>query len=252
VAVRKALLLATPRRDIVDRLLRGRATAGTSEIPLGRWASKDIRQDDTDPDAAKRLLGEAGWIPGPDGVRVKNGVRARLQIVGTTGNRVREQVQQVLVDAWRAVGIEATIRNVPPAVLTAAWSSKGTRKRGDFDVLISQLGLGTVGGTEPFGYLSQRHRCANIPRPENAGAGANYERFCDPRVDEALDRTGRAMDAAVQDAAYRDVLRIVNERVVAIWLYDRSRNHAYAPQVTGHRPNAWDLPTWNIEEWSLR
>jgi peptide/nickel transport system substrate-binding protein len=179
-------------------------------------------------------------------------VKASIRIVGTTGNAVREKVQQVLVDAWKAVGVEATIRNVPPAVLTAPWSGKGARKRGDFDVLVSQLGLGTVGGTEPFGYLSQRHRCASIPRNENSGAGANYERFCDPRVDEALERAGRTMDAAVQDAAYQEVLRVVNEQVVAIWLYDRSRNHAYAPQLGGHKPNPWDLPTWNIEEWSLR
>ncbi len=252
VAVRKALVLATPKRDIVERLLLGRAVVGTSEVPLGRWAARDLRQDEHDPEAAKRLLGEAGWQVGADGVRAKGGVRASLRIVGTTGNKMREQVEQVLVDAWKAVGIEATIRNVPPATLTASWSAKGTRKRGDFDVVISQLGLGTVGGTEPFGYLSQRHRCANIPRPENGGAGANYERFCDPRVDEALERAGKTMDVAVQEAAYREILRIVNERVVAIWLYDRSRNHAYAPQVLGHKANAWDLPTWNIEEWSLR
>jgi len=252
VVVRRALLLATPKRDIVDKLLLGRAAVGTSEIPLGRWASGDVRQDEYDPDRARMLLNDAGWAVGSDGIRAKGGVRASLRIVGTTGNAVREQVEQVIVDAWKAIGVEAAIRNVPPAVLTAPWSGKGVRKRGDFDVLISQLGLGTVGGTEPLGYLSQRHRCGNIPRAENSGAGANYERLCDPRVDEQLDRAGRTMDASVQDAAYREVLRIVNERVVAIWLYDRSRNHAYAPSVGGHRPNPWDLPIWNIEEWYLR
>ena len=252
LAVRRALLLATPKRDIVERLLLGRAAVGTSEMPLGPWASDDLKQADHDPDGARRLLDGAGWSIAADGVRTKRGVRARLSLVGTTGNAVREQVEQVLVDAWRSVGIEASIRNVAPAVLTAPWSARGVRKRGDFDVLISQLGLGTVGGTEPLGYLSQRHRCASIPRAENGGAGANYERFCDPRIDEQLDRASRTLDPAVADPAYRQVLRIVNEQVVAIWLYDRSRNHAYAPSVVGHRPNPWDLPTWNIEEWSLR
>jgi peptide/nickel transport system substrate-binding protein len=252
VRVRRALLLATPKDAIVDRLLRGRATLGTSEMPLGRWATTDLRQEGRDLAAAERLLTEAGWVLGTDGVRTKGGVRASLRIVGTTGNAVRERVQQVLLDAWKEVGFEASIRNVPPAVLTAGWSAGGVRKRGDFDVLISQLGLGTVASTEPYGYLSQRHRCDNVPRAENNGAGANYERLCDARIDAALDRAGHTLDAAVQDGAYREVLRIVNEQVADIWLYDRSRNHAYAPSVVGHLPNPWDLPTWNIEEWSLR
>ncbi len=250
-AVRRALVLATPKQEIVERLLLGRATAGRTEIPVGWAAPRDARQIAYDPDAARRLLDEAGWRRGADGVRVKDGARASLRLVGTTGNRVREQVQQVLVDAWRAIGIEVAIRNVPPAVLVAPWSAGGVRKRGDFDLLIAQAGLGTVGGVDPQGYLAERHRCDAIPRAENNGAGGNWERYCDARVDALLEEAGRELRQDQRAARYAELLRIIDDDAVAIWLYDKARIDALAATVTGHRANPWAQATWDVAEWRL-
>lgn len=249
-AVRRALAHATPKAEIVRALLGGRATPGRNEIPIG-WAAADIDQEAFDPERAKRLLDEAGWRAGSDGIRTRAGVRAQVEITSTTGNKLREQVEQVLVDAWREVGVAATIRNVPSATLTGSWASRGIRRRGDFDVLLAQLGLGTIGGVDPQGYLSQRHRCDAIPRDANRGAGGNWERFCDGRVDALLDQAGATLDVARRRAAYREVLRIVNEEVVAVWLFERSRINAFRSQVSGYATNPWDVPTWNVEQWRI-
>ena len=136
-------------------------------------------------------------------------------------------------------------------MLTGSWSGSGTRKRGDFDLVLAQLGLGTTGSVDPQTYLAQRHLCSAIPRAENSGAGANYERFCDPRVDALLDEAGHTLDPARRRALYADVLRTLNDRVVAIWLYERARINAYAPSVRGYVANPWDQATWNIQDWSL-
>lgn len=250
-AMRSALLLATPKEEIVRRLLSGRAAPGRSEIPIG-WAADDaIAQEGFDPARARAILDEAGWKTGSDGVRRRGDVRARIEITSTTGNKLREQIEQVLVDSWREVGVEAVIRNVPSATLVAGWTSKGVRRRGDFDVILAQLGLGTVGGTDPQGYLAQRHRCDTIPRAENGGAGGNWERFCDARVDRLLDEAGRTLDVARRRAVYSQVLRIVNEEVVAIWLFERSRINAFRADVGGYATNPWDTPTWDVHEWHL-
>lgn len=251
LAVRRALLLATPKQLIAKQLLFDRVRPGTSEVPVGWAAPADLDQEGYDPLRARGLLDDAGWTVGPDGIRRKDAVRAALRIVSTTGNRLREQIEQVLVDEWRAIGVDLQIRNVPNATLTGSWSAGGLRKRGDFDVLLAQAGLG-IGSTDPQAYLAQRHRCAAIPKQANGGAGANYERFCDARVDRLLDEAGATLDLARRKAAYADVLRMLNEQVVAIWLYDRGRYDAFRSRVAGYTSNGWDVVTWNSQDWYVR
>jgi peptide/nickel transport system substrate-binding protein len=248
VAVRRALVQATPKALIVDKLLYGRARAGSSEIPLG-WATKSgIQQESYDPGVAAKLLDDAGWRRDVDGVRAKDGTRLSLRVVSTTGNKLREQIEQLLVDEWRALGVELRITNVPSAVLTGAWQSNGVRKRGEFDLLLAQAGLG-VTSPDPQSYLSQRHRCDAIPRAENNGAGSNYERFCDARVDRLLDEAGRTLEQDRRRELYGEVLGILNERAIAIWLYDRGRYDAFRARVLGYAPNGWDVATWNAADW---
>jgi peptide/nickel transport system substrate-binding protein len=251
VAVRRALLLATPKQLMVDTLLGGTPPVGRSELPLGWREASAIAQESYDPDAAGRLLDAAGWPVGADGVRAKAGVRASLTVVSTTGNQLRERIEQVLIDQWRRIGVELRIRNVPSATLVGSWSSGGIRKRGDFDVMLAQQGLGGLGGNDPQSYLAQRHRCDAIPRAANNGAGANYERFCDKRIDDLLARAAAATDDGTRDRAYADVMRIVNDNVLDIWLYDRSRVDAYRDSVSGTSGIAWDVPTWNVAQWQL-
>jgi peptide/nickel transport system substrate-binding protein len=248
VAVRRALVLATPKALIVNKLLYGRTRAGSSEIPIGWAARSDLAQESYDSVRAAKLLDDAGWRRDADGVRVKDGVRLSLRVVSTTGNKLREQIEQVLVDEWRALGVDLRIANVPSAVLTGAWQSNGVRKRGDFDLLLAQTGLG-VTSPDPQTYLAQRHRCDAIPRAENNGAGSNYERFCDARVDRLLDEAGHTLERDRRRDLYGQVLAILNERAIAIWLYDRGRYDAFRTRVLGYAPNGWDVATWNAAEW---
>jgi peptide/nickel transport system substrate-binding protein len=248
VAVRRALVQATPKTLIVNKLLLGRTRSGSSEIPIGWAARGDLAQEGFDPVLAAKLLDDAGWRRDVDGIRAKDGTRLSLRVVSTTGNKLREQIEQVLVDEWRALGVELRIANVPSAVLTGAWQSNGVRKRGDFDLLLAQAGLG-VTSPDPQTYLAQRHRCDAIPRAENNGAGSNYERFCDSRVDRLLDEAGRTLERDRRRDLYGQVLGILNERAIAIWLYDRGRYDAFRTRVLGYAPNGWDVATWNAAEW---
>ena len=246
-ALRRALLQATPKERIVEKLLFAKSRAGRSEIPIG-WASPALSQDGYDPARAARTLDDARWLPGPDGIRVKDGTRASLVIVSTTGTKLREQVEQVLVDEWRAIGVEATIRNVPNATLTGSWQAGGVRKRGDFDVVLAQTGL-SFGASDPQSYLAQRRRCSAIPRGENNGAGANYERACDPRADALLDEAGRTLDQSRRRDLYAQALAAIDAIVPDVYLFDRGRFDAHRATLGGVRSNGWDVLTWNVGDW---
>ena len=50
------------------------------------------------------LLDAAGWARGAGGIREKSGVKLEFTNSTTTGNAVREQTQQLLIQDWRAIG----------------------------------------------------------------------------------------------------------------------------------------------------
>src|SRR5437867_2441079 len=105
IEMRKALLYATPKQQIIDKLLFGKAKPGSSPVSQG-WAAYKEPQEGYDPKKANDVLDKAGWVKGSDGIRSKNGVRASLTYATTTGDQLRERVQQVLVDEWKAIGVE--------------------------------------------------------------------------------------------------------------------------------------------------
>jgi peptide/nickel transport system substrate-binding protein len=76
-----------------------------------------------DPDRSKKLLDEAGWVMGPDGVRVKNGVRLQVKLWTTNGTefkRIAEAVQAQL----KAVGMQADITLFDAATINAQYKKK--------------------------------------------------------------------------------------------------------------------------------
>ncbi len=249
LAVRRALLLATPKQQIIDKLLFGKAKVGTSPVSQG-WASpKDLKQEGYDPAKANQLLDQAGWTRGADGIRAKSGVRAKLEIMTTTGNKTREQVEQLLVDEYKAIGVELTIRNLPSSVfLSGSWSAGDPRKRGSYDLAM----YASSPDIDPSIIVQQRYHSKFIPSKENSGIGQNYTRFKNQEADKAIDEAGSTLDLEKRKVAYARALKLLNDGVTFIWLFERARIDAFRANVGGYKGNVWDTITWNAEEWFIR
>lgn len=245
INVRHALVLATPKKQMVDKLLFGKATVGQSPLSIGWAAPKDLKQDAYDPAKAKQLLDQAGWVTGPDGIRVKNGVRASLKITTTTGDQIREQVEQVLIDEWKQIGVELQVSNLPSSVLFGSWSQNAPRKKGNFDVNM----YASSPDIDPQATISQRFACASIPLPANDGAGFNYNRYCDSQTDQLIQQAGSTVDQDKRKQAYAAILKRVNDANLNVWLYNRSSIDAYRVNVGGYKDNGWDNLTWNVQDW---
>ena len=82
VRVRRALSLSIDRAGIAKALLRDPELAATQIFPptLGNWHDASLTPLAYDPDAAARLLTEAGWRRAPDGLRDRDGQPLRLSI----------------------------------------------------------------------------------------------------------------------------------------------------------------------------
>jgi len=112
--VRKALHMALDRTAVAKAVYFGQATPADSIYSPVSWAfnpnvSPKYAYDKA---AAQKLLDDAGWVKGSDGIRSKNGVRFSFEINTNTGNKVRENLIQVMQQQWKEIGVEANPRPI--------------------------------------------------------------------------------------------------------------------------------------------
>lgn len=252
--VRQALEDAIDKREIVNRLLEGQAQVGTNELNIG-WAHCDTAPSIFDPVKARQLLDEAGWQVGSDGIRVArgakyapDGTRLRLKLQGPTGDSVREQVEELLLDRWRAVGVEAYIENAPTAALFGTWDSGAAARRGNFDILIFTTGPYVDPQSQIEGYFSSW----NIPQASNKGAGYNYSRWSNATADEQIRVAGSTPDLDARRSAYCKVMAQVIQDRPEIYLFARLSIAAYRDQLQGWSTNVWKNLGWNSADWWLK
>jgi peptide/nickel transport system substrate-binding protein len=244
--VRQAIQYSINRKVIVDRLLFGRTQVGSSVLPYGWYATK-IDPTEFSLDKAKALLDDAGWKAGADGIRAKDGVRMKLTFGTTSGNKLREQVQQVIQDQLKTVGIEVEIQNVPSSVLFGSWQDGSARKRGKFDMLMWTTGP----GIDPDNHMFTYYHSSSIPSEANKGAGANYSRWKNSQVDDALDAASKTLDLSKRQASYAIVAKKITEELPSIQLYNRLTLNAHKKTLVGFQNNVYVGAFWNTQDWSL-
>jgi len=244
--VREAIELAIDKKVLVDKLLYGKTTVGTSPLPTG-WAAPQIPASRFDPARAKQLLDEAGWKPGPDGIRARDGVKMQLTYSTTSGDKLRELTQQVMQEQLRDVGIAVEIKNLPSAVLLGAWQDNAPRKRGNFDINMWT----TNADIDPHNHLFGYFHSSQIPSEANKGEGFNFARLKDGEVDRALEEAGASPDQARRKAAYERAIKRIVELRPHIFLYNRLDVDGARAYVKGRSHNAWDNLGWDVESWWL-
>jgi peptide/nickel transport system substrate-binding protein len=243
--VRQALLMAVDRQRIVDQLFDGRQTvAHTSVNPLDRMADADVRRWPFDAARAAALLDEAGWRAGPDGVRRNAaGERLSLDLMTTAGNRSREQVQQVLASQWRAVGVEARIRNEPPRVFFGE-TLRNRRHQG-----LALFAWVSAPESVPRSTLHTEE----VPTAARGFSGQNYAGFRNAEVDALLEALPITLDAEARRPMWQRLQAIYAEELPALPLWFRQDAHVWPVWLEGVRPTGHLNPSslW-AEQWRAR
>lgn len=109
--VRKALTHAINKKDIIDGVLLGYGTPCTGPFPPESWAyNPDVRDIEYDPEKAKMLLQEAGWLMKEDGILYKDNKPFRFTILINQANDVRIKTAQIIKENLKKVGIEMDIK----------------------------------------------------------------------------------------------------------------------------------------------
>ena len=248
VRVRKALSMAIDRNILVEIGYgpAGRVTCNLVPAPIA-FASDNTDCVKQDMAGAKALLDQAGWRPGPDGVRVKDGQRLEINYLTST-NAVRQNFQALIKQWWTELGAVTNLRNVSASVFFGGDAgSPDTFQKFYADV---EMYANNFDGTDPENYLAE-HVCDKIPRPETQWQGTNMNRYCNPEYDrlvKELSSTAGVEKRAVIAKKLNDML--TKESYVVIPLVDRGRVSAHANSLGGVKLNTWDSELWNVQEWT--
>lgn len=104
-AIRQAINYAVERSNMIDNVLNGYGTAAYSVADDLPWGSSDMKIE-TDVSYAEELLDEAGWKMGDDGIREKDGLRASIPLLYSTGDSVRQSLAAEFANQMAGIGIE--------------------------------------------------------------------------------------------------------------------------------------------------
>ena len=105
LAVRRAINLGLDRQKIVDVALQGHGTQAFGPADGLPWSNPEAAVT-FDRAAAKAMLDQAGWVPGPDGIREKGGTRAAFPINYSASDSTRQAIAIVVSELLQPLGIE--------------------------------------------------------------------------------------------------------------------------------------------------
>jgi peptide/nickel transport system substrate-binding protein len=201
--VRRAISLALDRAGIAASILRHPPSAATQLLPpvLADWHNPDLAPLATDVAAARRLLDEAGWVPGPDGIRAKGGVRLEATLM-TLANRPELPVMATAIQAQlRAIGMAITISAGQPASIPAAVR--------DGTMQMTMFARTYVNVPDPIGTI-----IPDFTRERSVWGTLNWEGR--ERMRALTDEYVTSFDAARNAALRREITRLIHDEMPVI------------------------------------
>ncbi len=240
--VKQALYHATDTQTIIDTIYYGLENPTLTYLPPTHWAyNAEVKTYPYDPERAKALLDEAGFVPGEGGVREKDGVRLAFTMSTSAGNQLRESAQLILQQAYKDIGVEMTIDNRPASTL---WTEDVPA--GKFDTLMVAWDNAIQSDPDP----TSRLHTSMIP--VETGAGANYVQFKNPEADRLMEQGVRETDQAKRAEIYRQLQALLAEELPWAPLFNNVDKFGHEASLQGYRSNPYLATNFdNAAEWTL-
>ena len=208
--VRRALALALDRELIAGRVLESGEVPSASFVPpMVAAYTSDVAARTPDPDAARRLLAEAGY--GED-----NPLSITLRYIAGADSK---KVQVAIAAMWKSIGVETALHH---AELNAHFAEL---RQGNFQVAQA----GWFGENNPEHYLELLM---------SATGDVNYGRFADAQVDALMARAKRTARLDERLGLLRQAEAAALELDPVVPLYAVTIRSLVNPRVTGWRTNA--------------
>ncbi|RCS23043.1 peptide ABC transporter substrate-binding protein [Phyllobacterium salinisoli] len=240
LAVREALYAAMDRKAIIEGLYYGVPSLTETFMPRQSfYYDPDLPKQEFNLERARKILDNAGWVPGPDGIRAKDGVRLSFANSTTSGNHLREQAQQFLQQTFAEIGVEMTISNLPAAVMWGEFWSQS-----QFDT--AMVGITYLIGADPD--VTNRFHTRAIAA--QGGSGSNNAQYSNPEVDALLEKGSRTFDPEARREIYFRVQELVRHDLPLLPLFANTSVYGRKEGIEGFVPNTnTRTESWKAADW---
>jgi peptide/nickel transport system substrate-binding protein len=225
VRVRRAMLAAHDQDTIVSTLFKGIHTPARGPLPPTQWGAGKLGEEyKFDLARAKKLLDDAGWKPGPDGIRVKNGKVLKVLMITQPGTKM-EGAAEMIQAQQREAGILIEISDRDRAAGYAAYS-------------VGEHNLAPI-----FLSASDPHVLSMAFHSRNIGAGFNRAHYANPELDKALNDGAATTDPAKRLERYAKAQKIIMDEAIMLPIYNQVAVYALRGEVEDvtYEPRAYPV-----------
>jgi ABC-type transport system substrate-binding protein len=224
VSFRRAMAHAVPVQQIIEGVFHGLAAPISGPfLPGSRTCDPGLRPIPYDLAAARRLLDEAGWKEGPDGVREKTvrgqRLRAGFDLLIYSNAPAFRTVAEIFQDNCRRIGVEVRVTPVEWALMLQKLNKK------EFDA--AMLAWAMAWKDDPYQVFHGSQ--ADVPDSSNAGGYRN------PQVDRLIDELRGTLDPLRQVELYHKIHRLIYEDQPYTFLFADQETAGYNARLENVR-----------------
>lgn len=234
IRVRQALLHATDSKQIVDTLFSANYPQAKSVIASSAAGFVDLSDKLTfDLAKANRLLDEAGWQKGSDGLRQKEGKKLLLTVYESLPQPQNKAVLQLVSQQWGKVG----------ARLNILAGDAGSRVADNLDPQKTPASVVEVGRADPDVIKSQFYPTNRDGLLQQGGTSQN-SKFIDNSLNQLLLGIASEVDPAKRLQIAGEAQKYLLDQAYVIPFFEEPQVFAGAPYLKGVNFEAVGRPSF--------
>ena len=240
---RQAMNLAVNRDAMVRDLRQGHATPALTPFSphWTPWHNPAVVPQ-YDVAKANRMLDDAGWVRGVDGVRMKDGQRASFNVYYGTGDPGRNELLAAFAADMKEIGVEVTYGHMP-------WEELARPGVAHNHGVVFGAGEAYDPGQHIDWMLDS----------SIAGQGlTNHGGYKNAKIDQLMAITRESTNPAERIRAFHEIQTELAHDPHAIYLFfvdhtyvQRKGYTGFTPLINSHVQGATSGPWWNLHEWSM-
>lgn len=201
--VRRAMTMLVDRESILENIQYGFGRIVTGNFFYeSQDYDKSIEPWPYDPEAAARLLDEAGWTDTDgDGIRDRDGVPFKFEFTISSGSQLAEKLSTILKEELSKVGVEMTIRPLEWALFTKTLDDR------TYDAVT--LGWRLPVEADPY----------QVWHSSQVEKGSNFVGFVNDEADSIIEKARTTFDRNERMKMYRRFHRIMHEEQPYTFLF---------------------------------